>query len=446
MQPFNKDKILSSGQLKRLSEHKYSCSSASFLDSLLQPWWEWLTQKLPLWLAPNLITVLGLLVNVATTLILVWYAPDAKTEPPRWACFLCALGLFIYQSLDAIDGKQARRTNTSTPLGELFDHGCDSISTVFVALSACIAVQLGYYPTWMFFQCFCAMTLFYCAHWQTYVSGSLRFGKVDVTEAQFTIMGIHMISAIFGPKIWTMEIYLPGLSTLNTIIAVSFSSGYVNMFNQFFKVFKEGGVGKNGSTVAGTSVLSPVIPFSFVVVPAFIIYWKSNEHVYENHPILYILAFGMVAAKVTNRLVVAHMSKSEMQYLDSALLGPAMLFLNQYFNFFIKEYIVLWLCFIWATVDLLWYSAKVCLEICDHLNIHLFKIPLMEAAQHQRNNAGSSDKNDLMSVDREPLLSSNDENQQLQQRQHTLQLPQDHDYQHQQQQQYRHGLDSSFDL
>lgn len=42
---------------------------------------------------------------------------------------------------------------------------------VFIALSACIAVQLGYYPTWMFFQCFCAMTLFYCAHWQTYVSG-----------------------------------------------------------------------------------------------------------------------------------------------------------------------------------------------------------------------------------------------------------------------------------
>lgn len=37
--------------------------------------------------------------------------------------------MFIYQSLDAIDGKQARRTGTSTPLGELFDHGCDSIST-----------------------------------------------------------------------------------------------------------------------------------------------------------------------------------------------------------------------------------------------------------------------------------------------------------------------------
>ena len=43
-------------------------------------------------------------------------------------CFFTALGLFLYQSLDAIDGKQARRTNSSSPLGELFDHGCDSVS------------------------------------------------------------------------------------------------------------------------------------------------------------------------------------------------------------------------------------------------------------------------------------------------------------------------------
>lgn len=36
----------------------------------------------------------------------------------RWSA-----GLFIYQSLDAIDGKQARRTGSSSPLGEVFDHG-----------------------------------------------------------------------------------------------------------------------------------------------------------------------------------------------------------------------------------------------------------------------------------------------------------------------------------
>ncbi|XP_048511736.1 cholinephosphotransferase 1 isoform X2 [Athalia rosae] len=417
---FYKERLLSPGQLKRLNEHKYSCTSVSLMDPFLQPWWNWLVSKVPLWLAPNLITIIGLVINILTTLILVWHSPDARIEAPRWACLLCALGLFIYQSLDAIDGKQARRTGTQSPLGELFDHGCDSISTVFVALSACIAVQLGYYPTWMFFQCFCAMTLFYCAHWQTYVSGTLRFGKVDVTEAQFTIMGIHVISGIFGPSVWMMEIPIPGLGTINNSAAAIFYAGYIHVFVEFCRVFESGGVGKNGSTialpyintevkvfplwaavgiavllaqssvsvilaggvgkngstVAGTSVLSPIIPFSFVVVPAFIIYRKSAEHVYENHPALYILAFGMVAAKVTNRLVVAHMTKNEMQYLDTALIGPAMLFLNQYFNFFIKEYYVLWLCLIWVTLDLLRYSSQVCLEICDHLKIMLFRIPV----------------------------------------------------------------------
>ena len=77
---FYKDRLLSSGQLKRLSEHKYSCTSNSILDGLLQPWWDWLVSKVPLWLAPNLITVLGLIVNIVTTLILVYYSPDARTE------------------------------------------------------------------------------------------------------------------------------------------------------------------------------------------------------------------------------------------------------------------------------------------------------------------------------------------------------------------------------
>ncbi|XP_014255457.1 cholinephosphotransferase 1 isoform X6 [Cimex lectularius] len=386
---FYKEKILSPGQLKRLSDHKYNCESLSFLDRFLQPWWNWLVGRIPIWIAPNLITVVGLIVNIVTTLILVCYSPDAKTEAPRWSFVLCALGLFAYQSLDAIDGKQARRTGTSSPLGELFDHGCDSVSTVFVAISACIAVQLGAYPSWMFFQCFCAITLFYCAHWQAYVSGTLRFGRVDVTEAQFTIMAIHMISAFFGPNIWSTQ--MPSLHIIelrHSILAMTVLCGSVALYDLFI-VICNGGVGRNGSTVAGTSVLSPVIPLSLVVIPAFIICQKSADRVYEDNPVLYIFAFGLVAAKVTNRLVVAHMTRNEMDYLDSSLVGPAMLFLNQYFNFFISEYIVLWFCLVWVCFDLLRYSRQVCLEICDHMHIQLFRIvPNQNPAQQIANKNG----------------------------------------------------------
>ena len=96
----------------------------------------------------------------------------------------------------------------------------------------------------------------------------------------------------------------------------------------------------------GTSVLSPIIPISLVLLPAYIIHQKSPDHIFESQPVLYVMAFGLVAAKVTNKLVVAHMTKSELEYLDWSLAGPAMLFLNQYFNTFFNEHYVLWLCFV----------------------------------------------------------------------------------------------------
>ncbi|XP_034476561.1 cholinephosphotransferase 1 isoform X2 [Drosophila innubila] len=366
--------ILSPQQLRKLSEHKYSCFSASLLDPLLQPWWNWLVAQTPLWLAPNLITIVGLILNIVTTLILICYSPNGVEAPPRWTCALCALGLFVYQSLDSIDGKQARRTNTSSPLGELFDHGCDSISTIFVALSACISCQLGHYPNWLFFQCFCAIALFYCAHWQTYVSGTMRFGRIDVTEAQFSIIAIHLVSAALGPEIWLTKIGIGNIQlwavpAVTTIVCGVLSLTYV------FSVVVAGGVGKNGSTVAGTSVLSPSIPLTLVVLPALIIAQKSPENIFTEHASVYILAFGMVAAKITNKLVIAHMTKAEMEYLDWSLLGPTLLFLNQYFNCILPEIWLLWFALAWGTQDLLRYCSQVCLEICQHLRIDLFRIP-----------------------------------------------------------------------
>ncbi|XP_030372770.1 cholinephosphotransferase 1 isoform X3 [Scaptodrosophila lebanonensis] len=366
--------ILTPQQLRKLSEHKYSCFSASLMDPLLQPWWNWLVSKTPLWLAPNLITIVGLILNIVTTLILISYSPNGVDAPPRWTCFLCALGLFIYQSLDSIDGKQARRTNTSSPLGELFDHGCDSISTVFVALSACISCQLGHYPNWLFFQCFCAIALFYCAHWQTYVSGTLRFGRIDVTEAQFSIIAIHLVSAVMGPEFWLTKV--PYLDCEMRCLPFYFATGIDLLLTlRYAKCILTEGCGKNGSSVAGTSVLSPSIPLTLVVLPALIIAQKSPENIFTENCSLYIMAFGMVAAKVTNKLVIAHMTKAEMEYLDWSLLGPALLFLNQYFNCIVPELWLLWFTLIWGTQDLLRYCAQVCLEICKHLRIDLFRIP-----------------------------------------------------------------------
>ena len=73
-------RILTDVQLKRLSEHKYSAGGVSVLEPFLQPFWRWLVEQVPLWVAPNLLTVAGLILNVVTTLFMVYYSPDAKSE------------------------------------------------------------------------------------------------------------------------------------------------------------------------------------------------------------------------------------------------------------------------------------------------------------------------------------------------------------------------------
>ena len=77
---------------------------------ILTPYWNYVTTLMPMWLAPNLITLLGLmciLLNIVTIVILV---PDLIGPGPTWMYWSFVLGLWIYSTLDNVDGKQARRT------------------------------------------------------------------------------------------------------------------------------------------------------------------------------------------------------------------------------------------------------------------------------------------------------------------------------------------------
>lgn len=77
---FGWSEILTLQQLKRLGDHKYSSQGSTFLDPWMQKYWTWIVTKFPLWWAPNLMTLTGLAVNIVTSLILVYYSPDAKQD------------------------------------------------------------------------------------------------------------------------------------------------------------------------------------------------------------------------------------------------------------------------------------------------------------------------------------------------------------------------------
>lgn len=71
---------LTKHQLKRLEEHKYQSAGRSLLEPLMQGYWEWLVRRVPAWIAPNLITIVGLIINICTTIILVCYCPTATEQ------------------------------------------------------------------------------------------------------------------------------------------------------------------------------------------------------------------------------------------------------------------------------------------------------------------------------------------------------------------------------
>lgn len=365
--------VLTLSQLKNLDDHKYSSGGSTLLDPVFQPYWRWLVEQMPLWLAPNLITTIGLIINVVSCSILYLYSPNGTDHTPCWANLFCSIGLFVYQSLDAIDGKQARRTNSSTPLGELFDHGCDAISTVFVILGLCVSLRLGESPWFMFFTTFLAMFTFYTAHWQTYVTGTLKFGKIDVTEAQLCTYAIFAITGLFGDSLWAFQ--LPIIQTELRYLPIIFATTATLITNiNNISTISNGGKGKNGSSVANTSIVFPIFPLLLVYFLAFSIASKSENGLYVSNICLYTMTFGLVWVKICIKLIIAHMTKGEIFLLDTCLIGPTLLFLNQYFNYLIPEIYLLWISLIIVTYDLLKYCSKVCYQICTHMNIYLFKI------------------------------------------------------------------------
>jgi len=110
---------------------------------VLTPMNIFLIDYVPLWAAPNFITLVGLMAMVVAYAIAYTYSPDFTQPLPRWLYAYAAFTLFAYQTIDNLDGRQARRTGNSSPLGLLFDHGVDALNCTFASLLLATVYQVG---------------------------------------------------------------------------------------------------------------------------------------------------------------------------------------------------------------------------------------------------------------------------------------------------------------
>jgi len=76
--PYAMNSLLTPDQLQKLREHQYRSQGTSVSEVIMQPYWRWLVTKVPLWVAPNLITFVGLLINLFTSLLVVLCDPNSE--------------------------------------------------------------------------------------------------------------------------------------------------------------------------------------------------------------------------------------------------------------------------------------------------------------------------------------------------------------------------------
>jgi ethanolaminephosphotransferase len=305
-------KFVSDQGIENLKHYAYHGVDNSICGRLfLNTFWAWAVEFMPRWLAPNVITLTGGVFMVIAYGLCVLYTPHLTEPLPGWC--LCAIGLliFLYQLADNIDGKQAKRTKSGSALGELFDHGVDSI---VMGLIAGIASSVLRGPvTTSVVGSLMAMTPFYLAHWEEYHAGILIMGEFNgPTEFQLMVIAVCLYTALFGADFWhtplpgSLGVYYKYNHGLFILIAFFVVFG---IFMSLVKVYRLCAA-KQSCLKNCTPLESFSQPLPLALFIALTLIWVySTEATAVAHPHLYFTAITLVYAYLTQRLLVQRICK-----------------------------------------------------------------------------------------------------------------------------------------
>ncbi|KAK0525658.1 hypothetical protein OC835_005536 [Tilletia horrida] len=398
---------------RHLHTYKYSGVDQSLVSRyILGPYWNWLVTLFPTTVAPNTITLSGLLLVGLNFLTLLLHdgalqcGVDSKLDPaanlgndlkhlisagqalpvtpflprfglpnrvqptsvvpgwsllgffssssdaaangstclPHWVYYTWALGLFLYQSLDSIDGKQARRTGMAGPLGELFDHGCDALNTTLECILVSSALNLGR-SYWTLASIIATLSNFYLTTWEEFHTGTLFLSAFSgPVEGILMIVAIYVLTAVAGgPTFWDQGVFnITGLSKLSIVqktlsgwnmplseafllfgaigLGFNVASSYSNVLAAIAKKRKEAGKDASQSLLSSLKPLFGLIPL--VVQLAGNTVWATAQRqqiMVDGHIFIPFLSYwGIAFAYNVGLLIVAHVTKAPFPYWNAA--------------------------------------------------------------------------------------------------------------------------------
>ncbi|KAI8823603.1 uncharacterized protein EV422DRAFT_521614 [Fimicolochytrium jonesii] len=313
--------FFSTQDIAALKKYKYSGVDKSIISRyVLNPyWWNNLVKVFPLWFAPNLITLSGLSLVVLNLLTVLYYSPDLGEPCPNWVYYACAAGVFAYQSLDAIDGKQARRTGTSGPLGELFDQA------LLAALITASALNL-HSTWWVIISILCAVANFYLSTWEEYHTGTLYLGYCSgPVEGVLFVVGLLIATGVYGPPFWdtqlrtivpqvakSVPVLLSNAKLSELFLALGAGILIVNIVGSASNVAAACRTNRNKNFGGALLGLLPFVAF----VGSIVSWAATSPTILVHHIVPFSLLIGTLFAHQVGKMIIAHVCHRPFPYFD----------------------------------------------------------------------------------------------------------------------------------
>lgn len=194
--------------------YAYRCTDRSILVGPFRRYWvpvfDWVV---PAWMPANFVT-LG--ASFFMWVMLALTVPSAGLSPTA-AALAFALLIQLYVVYDHVDGMQAKKTGTSSALGEYLDHALDVYHGAIATLA--VFALLGFEPRWL------VLIMLWCGHLgfaATLVEekerGELCFGAVGSLEGVFLFTVFFLTWPIPAVQAWWLAPLVGGLPAFSLLM------------------------------------------------------------------------------------------------------------------------------------------------------------------------------------------------------------------------------------
>jgi len=178
------------------------------LAPLERPALQWLAARMPTWISPDLLTVIGIVGAIA---ILFGYLLSNQSSGFLW---LCSLGFVVNWFGDSLDGTLARYRQIERPkYGFFVDHTVDSFNEVLIVLGLGLSPYVSFNIACLGLIGYLLMSIL--VYIRTYVNGvfQISYGKFGPTEVRLVLILLNTMMFFVGIP----QVDLPFVQTIYDI-------------------------------------------------------------------------------------------------------------------------------------------------------------------------------------------------------------------------------------